>query len=59
MQSNDDKDLWYIDYSETNVKSGKGAKSVKNSSNPKHERESCAVAEYLLLSKVTREIPNH
>ena len=58
MQSNDVKDLCYKDHSDTNVKSGKGAKSVKNSSNPKHERESCAVAEYLLLSKVTREIPN-
>ena len=58
MQSNDDKDLHYIDHSDTNIKSGKGAKSVKNSSDPKHERESCAVSEYLLVSNITREIPN-
>ena len=30
---------------------------MKNTSNPKHERESCAVAEFILLSKMTREIP--
>ena len=58
LQSNDDKDLRYIDHSDTNLKSGKGANAVKNSSNPKRERKSCAVAEYLLVSNMTREVPN-
>ena len=47
-----------VDHKDTNLKTMKGVKSVKNSSSPKREREACAVAEYLLLSKMTREIPD-
>ena len=58
LQNNNGKDLCFVDHSDTNIKTGKGAKSIKNSSCPKQERESCAVAEYLFLSKMTRDIPN-
>lgn len=58
LQSTKDKDTHFIDHSDMNIKTGKGAKAVKKSCSPKCERESCAVAEYLKLSKMTREISN-
>ena len=58
LQSNENKDLKFVDHCDTNLKAGKGTKAVKGSSNPKRERESCAVSEYLMLSKMTREVPD-
>ena len=55
MNNVEDCDSKFVDHEDTNLKTTKGVKSVKNSSNPKREREACAVAEYLLL---TKEIPD-
>ena len=57
LNSADDRDTPFVDHQDTNLKTGKGANAVKNSSNPKRERESCAVAEFIQLSKMTREVP--
>ena len=58
LQSNENKDLKFVDHCDTNLKSGKGTKAVKGSSNPKLERESCAVSEYLMILKLTRKVPH-
>ena len=54
----EDQDLKFVDHKDTNLKTMKGVKSVKKLSSPKHEREACAVAEYLLLSEMTKEVSN-
>ena len=51
----EDRDSKFIDHKDTNLKTTKGVKSVKNSSNLKREREALSVAEYLLLSEMTKE----
>ena len=56
LNNTDDRDKRFVDHQETNIKIGKGAKAVKGSSNPKCKRELCAVAEFILLSKMTREV---
>ena len=43
LNSTDDRDTRFVDHQDTNIKIRKGAKAVKGSSNPKRERESCAV----------------
>ena len=57
LNSTDDRDTRFVDHQDTNIKIGKGAKAVKGSSNPKRKRESCAVAEFILLLNMTREVP--
>ena len=57
LNSANDRYMRFVDHQDTNIKNGKGAKAVKNTSNPKRECELCAVAEFILLLKITREIP--
>ena len=57
LNGSDNCDTRYVDHQDTNIKVGKGQKTVKSTSNPKRERESCAVSEYLFLTKMTYKIP--
>ena len=57
LNSADDRVTRFVDHQDTNIKKGKGAKAVKNTINPKRERELCAVEEFILLSKMTQEVP--
>ena len=57
LNSKEDKDSKFVDHTDSNLKTSKGYKNTKASSTPKKTRECCAVAEYLLLAKITTEIP--
>ena len=58
LNNAEDPDSEFVDHKDTNLKTVKGVKLVKNSSSPKCEREACTVAEYLLHSEMTKEIPD-
>ena len=57
INSKEDKDSKFVDHTDSNLKTSKGYKNTKPSSTPKQTRESCAVAEYLLLGRITTEFP--
>ena len=50
--SMEDKDAKFVDHHDTNLKTPKAHKNAKASSTPKRAIEACAVAEFLLISKI-------
>ena len=57
LNSTEDKDSKCVDHQDNNIKTARGHNNTKASSTPKRVKESCAIAEYLLISKITQEIP--
>ena len=57
LNSKEDKDSKFVDHTDSSLKTSKGYKNTKATSTPKRTRECCAVAKYLLLAKITTEIP--
>ena len=56
VNGTEDRDSKFVDHQDQNLNTTKAIKNTKNSSIPRRERESSAVAEYLFLSKMTKEI---
>ena len=53
----EDKDSKYANHRNTILKMAKAHKNTKALSTPKRAKETCAVAEYLLISKICQELP--
>jgi len=56
LRATEDRDAKFVDHDDHNLNTPKAIKNTENSSIPRRERESSAVAEYVFLSKMTKDI---
>ena len=56
LNSVKDKDSKFVNHQDSSLKQSKLYNNTKPSSTPKQARESCTMAEYLMISKITQEI---